>query len=220
MVVVVSRVIATTIKEAYLRAVEIVLRNGYHVADERGDNTKEVLNLHSTIQFPDSVNPFMDIPRKCVWNDERLQDYADEFINPDNKGFIYSYGERLMADNQISTIIDRLNNCHETRRAVTTTWQPKKDTVEEDVPCLIMVDFKVRDNLIYPTAVWRSHDIYGAYFPNLIGLYYLSKYVEDNLDFNVRLGTMNVYSLSAHINENNFTEAEELIKRNLILQGI
>ena len=42
---------------------------------------------------------------------------------------------------------------------------------------MMLVDFKIRDGKLNTTGLWRSHDIYGAWFPNAVGLSHLSKYV-------------------------------------------
>lgn len=214
------RIIQNDPKSAYLEAVERVLRNGYHVVDERGDSTKEVLNLHTTITNHLPTNVLSDNPKGSVWNKERLVTYCKQVCMDNNDGFVYTYGERLNYENQLESIVDRLNNCPESRRAVATTWQPIKDTKNEDVPCLMMVDFKIRDNLLYTTAVWRSHDIYGAYYPNLVGLYTLAKRIYFHLEGRNRdidIGTIQVYSISAHINEHDFEDAEKLLQLNGVI---
>lgn len=211
---------AGTIREAYLQAVNTVLRNGYEVADERGSNTREVLNLSTHISFPEGptndIFPAEDIPKGSVWNTERLESYVDEFINPDNRGFIYTYGERLFGfdTNQIEDCIIRLGRNCRTRRATAVTLRPMVDYLREDIPCLVMVDFKIRDRMLYTTGIWRSHDIYGAYFPNLVGLYNLAKYVQYALEYVVDIGPISTHSVSAHVYEYDVDQAEKLLKEN------
>ena len=55
--------------------------------------------------------------------------------------------------------------------------------------------------------LWRSHDIYGAWFPNAVGLCNLAKYVAGEVGSEV--GTLTIHSISAHIYEVNFKEAGE-----------
>lgn len=211
---------ASSIKEAYLTAVNTVLRNGYSVKDERGSNTKEVLNLAISILFPEGgtsdLNPFKDIPLDSVWNCERLHKYSEEFLSGDRKGFVYTYGERLFGFdvNQIEECVKRLKSNQNTRRATAVTLRPAVDYEREDIPCLVMVDFKIRDDVLYITGIWRSHDIYGAYFPNLIGLYSLGKYAQNHLDYSVDIGPITTHSVSAHICEHDLTQAEKLLRKN------
>ncbi|WP_225370006.1 thymidylate synthase [Methanobrevibacter arboriphilus] len=79
----------------------------------------------------------------------------------------------------------------------------------DEVPCMILVDFKIRDDKLYTTALWRSHDIYGAWFPNAVGLSYLAQYVSERVDASIE--TITIHSISAHIYEVNFKEARELL---------
>ena len=67
------------------------------------------------------------------------------------------------------------------------------------------MDFKIRNNKLYTTALWRSHDIYGAWFPNAVGLTYLAQYVAGEVGLD--LGSITIHSISAHIYEVNFDEA-------------
>jgi thymidylate synthase len=67
------------------------------------------------------------------------------------------------------------------------------------------VDFKIREGKLHTTGLWRSHDIYGAWFPNAVGLTRLSEYVANEVG--VEIGTLNIHSISAHIYQVNFDEA-------------
>jgi thymidylate synthase len=69
-----------------------------------------------------------------------------------------------------------------------------------------LVDFKIRDGKLNTTGLWRSHDIYGAWFPNAVGLSNLANYVAGEVGAEV--GTLTIHSISAHIYEVNFKEAE------------
>ena len=102
----------------------------------------------------------------------------------------------------------RLNNFKESRRAISITWDPLLDTKNEEVPCMMLVDFKIRDGELHTTGLWRSHDIYGAWFPNAVGLSNLAKYVAEETES--KLGTLTIHSISAHIYEVNFKEAESV----------
>lgn len=139
---------------------------------------------------------------------ESKKEYLNPFISETKKKYIpESLGEITRID-QIQEVIKRLKNCRESRRATAVTWDPTIDTLEEDVPCMILVDFKIRKNLLNVTGVWRSHDIYGAWYPNLKGLIHLAEYVASGVD--VELGTVTTQSISAHVYEVNWKEAMKL----------
>jgi thymidylate synthase len=90
------------------------------------------------------------------------------------------------------------------------TWDPSIDTKNDEVPCMIMVDFKMRDDKLNTTGLWRSHDIYGAWLPNAVGLTNLALYAAEKLG--VEVGTLTIHSISAHIYEVNFDDAKDIIK--------
>lgn len=209
---------ADTIYHAHKKAMELVLEQGDNILDERGSNTREVQNLFIQIN-----NPRNSINKHHYWQGDKLDIYKDQLVNPKNPGFVYTYGERLRLHrgffidkdgeaveiaifiDQISNIVDQLIDCKETRRATAVTWSPELDSGKEEVPCLILVDFKIRDSKLDITAVWRSHDIYGAYYPNLIGLRALGEFVCKRVG--VGMGKIVTQSISAHIYEANWEEA-------------
>lgn len=207
-----------TIKQAWLDLLDYVFWNGDITDDERGDKVYECLNTTVKITpFSEIIyDPRYDIPKGCVWTYDRLEEYSKEFIEGENpQDFIYTYGERLRKPyDQIQVVIDKLNSNANTRRATLTTWQPANDLTSEDVPCMILLDFKIRNYELNITGVWRSHDIYGAWFPNLIGLYSLANFISKKCDKCVGINQITVHSISAHINENNMEEARRILEMN------
>lgn len=238
------------IANVWEKLVKNIMNNGEIIKDERGSNTKEILNIISHIKEPfgedkgdffnlganldnlvDSIENIR-IPEGYFWSGDKLKIYSEQFISSDKQGFVYTYGNRLRGhfgssnnndkDNnndigsnevidQIDNAIQRLKSCMESRRAISITWDPVLDSTNDEVPCMILVDFKIRLNKLYTTGLWRSHDIYGAWFPNAVGLSDLAKYVAKNVD--VDIGTITIHSISAHIYETDFKEAEIVAKR-------
>ena len=212
------------IADGWETLVKKIMEEGKDINDERGSLTKEVLNTLVTIRDPlgkkrsknnDENDMFEDIkiPTGYFWRGEKLKIYSEQFISDDKQGFVYTYGNRLRAHfegiDQIQVAIDRLKNCTESRRSISVTWDPTTDTKVDEVPCMILVDLKIRDGKLYTTGLWRSHDIYGAWFPNAVGLTYLTKYAADQLG--VEVGEISIHSISAHIYEVNFDDAKKTL---------
>ena len=197
---------APTIKSGWESLVKRIITNGVEINDERGSLTLELLNTMVSVQKPLEL----EIPEGYFWRGEKLEKYAEQFLSDDQQGFIYTYGNRLRKHfqgiDQIQEAINRLKNCNESRRAISITWDPPTDTQSEEVPCMIIVDFKIRDEKLQTTGLWRSHDIYGAWFPNAVGLTHLASYVAEKVGVDV--GTLTIHSISAHIYEVNFEEAK------------
>ena len=197
-----------TIKTGWESLVKRIMKDGVEITDERGSVTKEILNTMVNIKNPmDSESP-----KGYFWTGEKLDKYSEQFLSNDKQGFIYTYGNRLRAHfdgiDQIQEAIGRLNNFKESRRAISITWDPNVDTKNDEVPCMMLVDFKIRDGMLHTTGLWRSHDIYGAWFPNAVGLSNLARYVAREVGSEI--GMLTIHSISAHIYEVNFDEAERV----------
>ncbi|WP_409201002.1 thymidylate synthase [Methanobrevibacter sp. DSM 116169] len=215
------------IADCWEKIVKEIMNEGHLVNDERGSLTKELLNVVTCINDPFGIKDGdffgmskslekldnIRIPDDYFWEGDKLKVYSEQFISDDKQGFVYTYGNRLRAHfdriDQIGKSIERLKTCRESRRAISLTWDPTIDADSDEVPCMILVDFKIRDDTLYTTALWRSHDIYGAWFPNAVGLAYLSKYVSSEIG-DVSLGPITIHSISAHVYEVNFDEAEKV----------
>jgi thymidylate synthase len=128
--------------------------------------------------------------------------------------FGYVYGSRLFKHtgniNQIHKyIILLLRKDKNTRRAVVTLFDPQRDSFidHSDVPGLICIDFKIRDNRLNITATIRSNDIFVGWPANIYQLFMLQDYVAARLD--IKIGSITTFSTSAHI----FDEHINMINR-------
>ena len=207
----IGRVIrANSISDAWYRGLNLIWNHGHEVTDERGSMIREYLNLMIVIQ-----NPYIDrIPKDISWNEERLEEYAKQLISGENvQDFEYTYGQRLRNWNQeidqIAYVIDKLKQNPTTRRATAVTWIPTIDTVVDEVPCMIIDDFKIRGGKVNLTTLFRSHDFAGAYPANLYGLSRLLEYVADEVG--VSPGMITTISASAHIYEHDWDMVEDIL---------
>lgn len=215
---------ADEIADGWETLVRKIMEEGQEIKDERGSLTKELLNIMVNIKNPLGKNlsdyylsnlakiQNIRVPEGYFWSGEKLELYSKQFLSKDLQGFIYTYGNRLRQHfqgiDQIQEAIKRLKNCEESRRAISVTWDPVLDTQNDEVPCMMLVDLKIRNEKLNVTGLWRSHDIYGAWFPNAVGLTNLAQYAAGELGMTV--GTLTIHSISAHIYEVNFDEALEV----------
>jgi thymidylate synthase len=179
-------------------------------SDERHSATKELSNLMVTITNPNESL----IPKKYPLK-MGAEVYKNQMLNKDRRDFVYTYGNRLREHfryntnetlDQVEEAIKRLQQMLFSRRSVMVTYDPVVDTTADEIPCMIMVDFKYREGKLDTTAVWRSHDIFGAYPTNFIALRELANYVADKIG--APIGKITTHSVSAHIYEVNWDEAE------------
>lgn len=217
-----------TVADTYLQLIKAIMHKGILQHDERNDDTKELLNVVCNISKPFGHNFFgihdIDIPKGFPFGKQELDIYKVQFLSPDNKGFVYTYGERLNAYtlpdtqllpiNQIKELIKKLNNDGNTRRATAVTWNPYLDNANDDVPCLITIDFKIRDDKLYMTILYRSHDALLGWFPNLYGLCYLAEYVLSKVHRPIIMGSICIQSISANIRKTDWPLAKDIILAN------
>jgi thymidylate synthase len=197
---------ARNISDAWHRGLNLIWRQGQEITDERGTRIRELLSMQVVVE-----NPYLEmIPAEYSWNEERLEEYAEQLLSRQNPGFEYTYGERLrgwslpgmLPLDQIGEVIRRLKESPATRRATAVTWIPPVDTIKDEVPCMIADDFKLRDGRLNLSIFFRSHDFAGAYPANLYGLAKVLEYV--SREVGVEVGSISTTSASAHIYEHDW----------------
>jgi thymidylate synthase len=202
-----------TISDAWHRGLNLIWRNGQEIIDERGTKIREILSLQAVVE-----NPYVEmIPKEYSWNEERLEEYALQLLSADNPGFEYTYGERLRGwsvgsgqrVDQIEQAISRLKASPSTRRATAVTWIPPIDEIKDEVPCMIVDDFKLRDGCLNLSVFFRSHDFAGAYPANLYGLARVLEQVAKEVG--ARPGSISTTSASAHVYEHDWDYVEEML---------
>jgi len=204
---------AASISDAWQRGLNLIWRQGAEITDERGTRIKEILSLQMVVE-----DPYREmIPAGYSWNEERLEEYARQLLSGSNPGFEYTYGERLRAWaipgtpalDQIQQAISRLRASSSTRRATAVTWIVPVDSNKEEVPCMIVDDFKLRDGRLNLSIFFRSHDFAGAYPANLYGLARLLQYVAGTVG--AEPGSISTTSASAHIYEHDWDWVERML---------
>ncbi|MGA9098728.1 MAG: thymidylate synthase [Methanotrichaceae archaeon] len=202
-----------TISDAWHRGINLIWRQGAEITDERGTRIKELLGLQVIVE-----DPYNDmIPSEYSWNRERLDEYALQLCSGENPGFEYTYGERLRSwslpgaieVDQIEQVVHRLRASASTRRAIAVTWIPPVDTAKDEVPCMIVDDFKLRDGRLNLQVFFRSHDFAGAYPANLYGLSKLL--VNVSKEVGVIPGSISTVSASAHIYDHDWDWVGEML---------
>jgi thymidylate synthase len=205
---------ARSISDAWHRGLNLIWRQGQEITDERGTRIRELLSMQVVVE-----NPYLEmIPAEYSWNEERLEEYAEQLLSRQNPGFEYTYGERLRGWSlpgmppldQIGEAIRRLKESPSTRRATAVTWIPPVDTSKDEVPCMIADDFKLRDGHLNLSIFFRSHDFAGAYPANLYGLAKVLEYVSGEVG--VAAGSISTTSASAHIYEHDWDWVAEMLK--------
>lgn len=169
-----------TIGEAWIAALKLIISEGVKTSEDKGV-ILEVLPLIIEIISPP---PFDDIIAR--YGDMRhLEFLAQNFQNLKSVPLWgYSYAQRLYNTrntNPIAGVITALNKNPASKSAAITLLDPAHD--QAHVPCLALLDFKIRNSALIINAVFRSQDIGKKMYGDALEL--------------LKLGTMMVRQLPA-----------------------
>lgn len=210
-----------TLTDAWLRATEKIMRYGSVRSTESSSNQKELQHLTWTIEeeclssfalpeWPDSIK------KAAGFDMQILKQYKDIFLNAEKpEGTSYTYGNRLNnyqgTLNQIEKIIQKIQLSSVTRRGYATTFYPPDDVNNASPPCLTQVQFiATTKNTLNLFASFRSHDIGKAAVPNAYGLLHLQEHVAQKCK--LKMGTLTITSVSAHIYEEDWERITDTLK--------
>jgi len=77
---------ARSISDAWHRGLNLIWRQGQEICDERGTRIRELLSLQVVVE-----DPYQEmIPQEYSWNQERLEEYAQQLLSGKNPGFEYT----------------------------------------------------------------------------------------------------------------------------------
>lgn len=210
----------------WIYKVKEILASG-QISSPRGYKIKEILN--SSIKT-DMSHPLLSIPERKLgyrfsfresWhildgrNDvESIKDYSKAISTFSDNGLFFfgSYGLRVLE--QISYVVDMLEQDRDTRQAVLTIWRPNPRT-SKDIPCTVSIQWLIRNNKIHCIDNMRSSDIWlGVPYdiPNfsMITGFIMLMLRERGID-NLELGTIYLNAGSQHLYEENWEKAMDLL---------
>jgi thymidylate synthase len=164
--------------------------------------------IHVTDPYEDRVTPLYPFSEAVL-----KEKYATQLLTADRMDFDYTYGERLNAWgeetlDQIAYVIRKLRNSPLTRRAVATTWDPRKDTIHDEVPCLNHFVFMNRNDALDLSVMIRSNDMYGAWLANVYALGELLKHVCN--ETGLTTGCITTVSVNAHVYKHDWARAADI----------
>lgn len=186
---------------AWKMAYQLVMNEGSAVKDD-GVNLLEVLDLFIVVH---------NVSR----DDEILQKDADQklidWMVDDNFGgnlpvlnWGYSYGMRFRdfhGVNQVDKIVSRIQNNPECKSATISLMDPTTDFAGH-MPCIIGLDFKLRNNKLHVTGYFRSQDIGKKVYADFLAISKIQHEVANKLKS--AAGDVKILISSAHIYEQDF----------------
>lgn len=207
---------ASGLKDAWIKAVDLAMKGGIDRSTRHGGSIRELIDLVTVL---DTDNIYQDIKEDdCIpFAQDELDSYVREALDfSDQESVVdvsYTYSDRISSYfgiNQIRTVIERLTS-DEDNSAIVTLWDVGHDNDSTEPPCLNHLNFRVQEGELYLTATFRSHDIFSAFYLNIASLLDLQEKVAEALSMS--RGSLIVASQSAHIYEDRYVEAQEIVDK-------
>jgi len=197
-----------SIGEAWIESCRYIFQKGKSMKDDDQD-IKELLHFVLTIKNPrlsdDIIKKYGD--KKMI--DWMLSNFLEQKRVPKLKNGL-SYGTRLFnydGKNQVEWIIKKLKEKPEAKSATIPMIMPNTDTGY--IPCVSVLDFKIRDNKLMLVAMCRAIDFGKKLYANLIALHKIQQIVSEKI--NVPVGELIAYVVSAHIYNEDYKTVEKIL---------
>ncbi len=206
------------IAEVWIKILDEILRFGITDQTAYQNQQKEIIDIISIVEDEDPNNLY--IP---VWlpNDkEHLKNYLPTILSGNcPAGSSYTYGSRMrnyFGVDQIQKVIDEIKREKYSRRAVINLLDPKVDCDSKNPPCLNHSWFRIQSDKLHMVATLRSNDMFEAWTENAFGLRMLQNLVYKEVLSaypEIKLGDLVIHSLSAHIYDDSWEEARNIIEK-------
>lgn len=196
---------AETMGLAWLKSLELIMKYGLEIHDgER--KLKEIRNLYVTIhdirEDDIMLQQYVDKDRIKLMKEK----YSTCGLVGDYKIDYGSYIYNNNGINQMEWLKNRIKNKPETKSATITLHRPG----ENMLACLSLLDYKLRNNLLDMTAVYRSQNIFSSQPGNLVALRRMQ--ADLAIDLNVNIGEVELVVISAHVYEEDYNNAIQILK--------
>ncbi len=183
-----------SIENIWKKAKNLILNKGSEILDEK-EELFEILDLFLIIKQPETSDQEKQIHDKEMkkWMMENFTEIKNIPELHDTK----SYGWRLynfQGKDQIKWIINKLKKKKATKSATIVTIEPKD---ENYIPCVSLLDFKIRNGELLMSVTCRSLD-FGK--KALYNLYFLSDIAHDVAkELKINNIKLKIFVISAHI---------------------
>ncbi len=231
-----------SINQCYLKFVDKILKQGketykdsnhhlveslgnYYLIDDPLDLKFKAKYQHMTcdMMLNDIKAGKFDI-EECPIKGDALYEYVKSFEDSSDQGFVYTYPNRILAHfdiNQFDVMKKRILHATGSNRAVAVTYDPKLDADREDIPCLQFLQCIVRDNELTIHCIFRSNDIFGAFYSNMFFIAYIGIKMKEELNKELlgeklNFGGIHYHSTSGHIYNTDLKAARKLISKNKV----
>jgi thymidylate synthase len=200
------QVSAESLGECWIACIDNVLRYGISHMDEDVP-IRESLGLSMHISNPKCQDPLIDAVGDRAVVERMLAKFTKGVEMPERP---FTYGSRIFDNsgvNQFEWMIQRLMSKRETKSATIGLLIPGSEAA--NLPCLTTIDAKIRHDKLDLHFFFRSQNIFGRQYANLLALSRLQKDVA--VACGIGIGALRGYVSSAHIYEFDLTQAHRIV---------
>ena len=194
-----------TIGRCWFQSMKSIIDHGRRIHDEDVE-ILEVLGMTVMIDSPSLTDPLVSAHGDPVILERTIEKFSLGASMPDRP---FTYGQRIFDQggvNQFEWMVDRLRSKPETKSATIGLLIPG-DT-SPNLPCLVTIDAKIRQAQLLVQFFFRSQNIFGRQYANLLALSILQHTLADRCG--VAVGMLSGYIASAHIYEFDIQQAKAL----------
>ncbi len=195
-----------TIGKCWIECVQKVLHHGILQHDENVE-ILEILGLSIEILKPQCNDEIITAHGDKSVIERTLAKFSKGVSMPNRP---FTYGARIFEHSgidQFEWLVDRLLSKRETKSATIGLLIP--GCKSSNPPCLTTVDAKIRGERLELQFFFRSQNIFGRQYANLLALAKLQADIAERCS--VTVGSMRGYIASAHIYTFDITESNDLI---------
>lgn len=195
----------TTVGEAWVKYLNVIIKYGNNYYDE-DEKILELSDIVLTVKDDNEndiiLKKYGDSHLKALYL-QKMQ--TTEIVKELNA----SYGQRIydqLGINQYQWCYQRLKTKPESKAATMSLLLP--DDPGPRIPCLDIIDFKIRNGILYTKTFFRSQNAMNAY-GNLCALFWLSNNMAN--DLKVVRGELTCFISNGHIYKNKMESANKVL---------
>lgn len=213
------RIEGKTIAETWVKIIHLIKTTGTIRPNAYDGQWQELIDLMAIVTS-EPENFYFPEPNYLPVDRSFLQEYISQILDdtPTLLGVKYTYGQRLRSHfgrDQIQLCIEKLCRDIDSARAVMSLWDVGLDCMDSP-PCLNHIWVRIVDNELSMTATFRSNDMFSAWPANAMGLVALQRHIRDAIaqqsNYKLKMGPLITISQSAHIYDDCWENAENVIK--------
>ena len=195
---------ANSLGEAWIKAMCLIMNRGADIMDE-DQKLREIRNFYMSIASVDENDPIL----QKYADKKRIELMKDKYATCGLVGdYKVDYGSRVFDNhgvNQLEWAIKRIINKPETKSATFSLHEPGEDML----PCLSLLDFKLRDGYLDMTSVYRSQNTFWSMPGNMLALYKMQCDVVQGVG--CKIGKIELVVASAHIYHKDFKTVKSIL---------